>query len=74
MLDVGAELFYFIFIKCILRLTGTDIHIVANASITESLAPCSVAPESVDQTVPMGQISNRILTKVNPAWSLLISN
>lgn len=24
-------------------------------------APCSVAPESVDQTVPMGQISSRIL-------------
>ena len=23
-------------------------------------APCSVAPESVDQTVPMGQISSRI--------------
>ncbi|MGB8663989.1 MAG: fimbrial protein [Serratia inhibens] len=26
-------------------------------------APCSVAPESTDQTVPMGQISSRLLAK-----------
>ncbi len=31
-------------------------------------APCSITPDSVDQTVPMGQISSRIRPKkANPA-------